>query len=236
MRKLTIALSAVFAVAALAPAAGAATIDVDYALTGGFVQVGGQGTATFGPPLVTNAKAKLRYDSTATPPGSIVPGAVHIQSFSFFQPWSIKTLFSVPGATMYGYVGFQFSASQGGALSGGGSLVLPALAGLQPLPGVHCNAVACGILGLTGFTSITFSAGTPFTGLSLVGTGHLGTAPGTIALSVPQLTNFLGAAVAFNVTGTEVSRTYIPEPATGTMLGLGLLSLAAFSGLARRRR
>jgi hypothetical protein len=236
MKKLAIVVSAVFAVAGLVSTAHAATIDVDYTLGGpGFVQVGGSGTATFGPPVVTNAKAKLRYDSTATPPGSIVAGAVHIQSFSFFQPFSIKTLFSVPSATVNGYIGFQFYASQLGALSAGGGLALPALAGVQPLP-IHCNAAACAIFGLTGFTSVTFSAGTPFTGLSLLGTGHLGTAPGALALSVPQLTNFLGASVTFNVTGTEVSRTFIPEPTTGSMLALGLLGLAAFSGLARRRR
>jgi hypothetical protein len=213
----------------------AATVDVNYGLTGG-LNVTGPSPGTLTPGAVLLGTASLSYSSTPVSPGSIVAGPVHVQALTFVQSFGLTNLFGIPGATLTGAFGLQFPASSTGALTGGGALNLTGNSVFQLLS-LHCNAAACGALSLTGFTSVMFSAGTLIPTASLVGGGHLGTAtPGALSLTGPIFTNFITVPVSFGVTGNEVSRTFVPEPGTGALVAFGVAAMAGASSLRRRRR
>ena len=85
---------------------------------------------------------------------------------------------------------------------------------------------ACGSFPINVTNSVATLA---LSGLGLAGLGTIGagTLHGFINLS------FGGNSGVLALVGQEVGRTYIPEPNTFAMLGLGLLGMA---GLASRRR
>jgi hypothetical protein len=235
MKKFGLTTLALVCLCGMAPsAAWSATIDVTYNLSGGMTVVGAS-AGNLTPGAVVLGTATFRYNSTSPSPGSIIAGPAVLQTFSFAQNFALTNVLGNTGATLTGAVGAIFSAGQSGALSGGGGLLFTGLTGFQPLP-VHCNAAACAALGAAGLTSVNFSAGTGIAGFSMFGPGHLGAAPGSISLLVPQFTNFITVPITMTITGTEVSRTFVPEPGTGMLVALGLFGIAGSSSLRRWRR
>ena len=235
MKKFALTTAAVLGLCLWLPTVStAATVDVTYNLGGGITVVG-PSAGTLTPGAVLAGTSTLSYSSTPVSPGSIVAGPVHVQALTFVQTFALTKLFGASGATLTGAFGLQLPPSGAGSLSGGGALNLTGNSVFQLLS-LHCNAVACPLFTLTGFTSIMFSAGTVIPTVPLMGTGHLGTAtPGAISLTGPIFTNFITVPISFGVTGNEVSRTFVPEPGTGALVAFGVAAMAGASSLRRRR-
>lgn len=212
--------------------ASAATIDVTYGLSGGFLVGGTTPMGTGGTGTMT-----LRYQATF--PSTIQPGPVAVVSFNFGpQTFNIPSIFGVTNAAMTGAVGFQINGGAG--IYGGGNLSLLHTNGLQT-GFIHCqNATACGVLGLGAFlvtqplgitTAVSPTAPVPMSGPAVA-------TPATATLRIPTtlLATFLGVPGTWTFVGTEISRTVIPEPTTLPLLALGAGGVLGAGWIARRSR
>jgi len=90
--------------------------------------------------------------------------------------------------------------------------------------------VQVGAVNVTGtlFSGISIGTGTAtfaqWTTLGVVTIGR--TAPGTLGILFPNISVY---------TGQEISRSFVPEPTSGTLVMAGLPSLAGLSAIGRRR-
>lgn len=176
------------------------------------------------PPDGTLDFARARVLVEATAPGVYVPGGAFVLEGTNISGTVSK---QIPG---YADIGGHFMANQVGSLSGvlapgqdGGQFGAPLSLDLDV--SIHCAGVGCGALGMPisdvglSLLSITFL---PVTDLGVPGSARIET-------SIPiEIDGVLGS---LDLVGVEISRTFIPEPGTFTLVAAGLAMLAG-----RRRR
>jgi hypothetical protein len=186
-----------------------------------------------GQTVATNTgTATLEFQAVAE--NDIRSGPVHLMSLEddFVIDFSVGGLVTVQGA-----LAFDAAASQSGVLFFPAGQRFGALL-LGMVTGAYTGVLHCA----EGTPGICFSAlsvppsqsvplgGPAYTNINLKGTPSNPISAGR--LNWPHTLNFMTSVSLAGITGigttvlTEVSRTFMPEPATGSLLALGLLGLA----------
>jgi len=121
----------------------------------------------------------------------------------------------------------------------GAATVLLSPAPAQVTGSIHCTGGICGLAGFTasvpqpqtgpGVVALATVGGVVFTS-GQAGLGNWAGVPYTLTQAGGQ------ATLTFAYVGQEVSRTFVPEPGTASLLGLGLAVLAGAGSFSRRHR
>jgi hypothetical protein len=212
---------------AQASSATAGTITVEFDLSNSAISILG-GALTIPPDgSITSASATVVVQgSNATSPSA---GAASLKALTI-------------AATINGTVGGAVSltgnlsgnqiGTAAGSLTGGlGNLLMGTLT-LSLNGNVNCFGGLCGVLGtfpVSLLNSMSVLSGP--VGLGIGGLGTLGSATLTALLSL----SVGGNPAVVNLVGQEISRTFVPEPNTFGLVGLGLLALSG-AGWRRTRR
>ena len=182
--------------------------------------------------------ATLEYQAAG--PNDVQAGPVHLVGLSE----SAVVNFSSPGiARLTGTAQINAAASQSGSLffpGGGqpnGALLLGTLIG-QSVGFIHCFEFTpgfCAFAELTNSTRVTFNTMVA-TIFNLVGTAGNQITAGLF--NAQHTLTFANVTADGTITTvfTEVTRTFIPEPATGSLVALGLVGLGAAGSWRSRRR
>ncbi len=208
-----------------APAARAGQITIDFDLSGSSIAI--LGGAIVVPPdgSITSAFTKLQVEGSGNAAAS--SGPARLESMTLAGTIS-GTLLGGAMTVTGGVNASQIGSAAGllnpaltvAAFGGPGVLSINALINCSP-------GTACSLLGLpisiTG--PQTFS---PFGSFQVGNINNVGNATlsGQLSLTLGGLT------AVFNLVGTEISRTFVPEPSTFSLLGIALIGVAA----CRRRR
>jgi hypothetical protein len=158
----------------------------------------------------------VQGSGAATP----VAGGAQLQGFS----WT-----STVNALAFGNLitGTQLLNQVGGALPGTltpglAQVVFGAPMQVSRAGAINCSGPSCGILSLpailTGTQPLSLAA-MPLANLGVIGGASVN---GIFAITIAGLTGSL------QLVGTEISRVYVPEPATASLLLLGLVGLAGW--------
>jgi len=131
----------------------------------------------------------------------------------------------------------QTVGGQNLALPPGAAIMLGGAAATQ-VNQLHCTGGLCAAGGFVPSVTQTNNTNNPFfmptilftTGLA----GHGDWAAGTLTLT--QGTGLSSVSLQFNYVGQEISRSFIPEPGTASLVYLGLAGIAGASSFRRRRR
>jgi len=207
-----------------APSARAGTITIDFDLTGSGVALLG-GILNIPPDgSITAASAQVTVQgSSAT---NAAAGAAQLGNLML-----VATVNGTVGSAVALTGGFSAAQIGGGAgsLSGGlGHLNMATLTlNLNGL--VNCIGGLCSALGTFPVSAV--NSPSVLTGFGSIGIGNLGTLSAATLSGVLSFT-IGGASAVLSLVGQEVNRTYIPEPNTFALVGLGMLGLA---GLGWRR-
>jgi hypothetical protein len=207
-----------------APPALAGTITIDFDLTGsgvallgGILNIPPDGSIT-----AASAQVTVQGSSAANP----TAGAAQLGNLVV-----VATVNGTVGSAVLLTGGFSAAQIGGGAgsLSGGLANLNLATLTLNVNGLVNCIGGLCTALGTFPVSAV--SSASVLTGLGSIGLGNLGT------LSAASLNGVLsftigGATAVLSLVGQEVNRTYIPEPNTFALVGLGIVGLA---GLGWRR-
>jgi hypothetical protein len=127
---------------------------------------------------------------------------------------------------------------------GAGGPIGAATIALAPAPGTVTGSLHCtgGFCGLAGFVASVPQTVFPPAPLALATAGGVVFTSGQAGLGnwagVPYTITQAGgqAVLSFAYVGQEVSRTFVPEPGTASLLGLGLAVLAGAGSFSRRHR
>jgi len=203
-----------------APAARAGQITIDFDLSGSSISI--LGGAIVVPPdgSITTAGTKLEVQGSSS--ANAAAGSALLKSLTLSGTVSGTVL---TAATLTGGV----SASQVGSVAGalnpaltlaafGGPGVLSVNALINCTPAGICGALGAFPISITG--PQTFS---PFGSFQVGSINNVGNATlsGQVSLTLGGLT------MVFNLVGAEISRTYVPEPSTFSLLGIALIGVAA---------
>lgn len=156
------------------------------------------------------------------------PGAARLENVSLGLTVNALTL----GANVLGsLIANQTGMANGNLTAGLGKVNLTSPLALNATGGLDCggNAAVCSMLGnfalvFSGSQTIAPPASLELLNVNVSGGAQL---KGRLALS------FSGATAVVDLVGTEVSRTFVPEPSAMAQLGAAILALGA---LARHRR
>jgi len=204
-----------------APAARAGQITIDFDLSGSSIAI--LGGAIVVPPdgSITSAFTKLQVEGSGNAAASSGPARLA----SLTLAGTISGTLLGGAMTVTGGVNASQSGSATGLLNPaltlaavGGPGVLSINALINCTPGTACGLVGTFPVSITG--PHTFL---PFGSFQVGNINSVGNA----TLS-GQLSLTLGGQTAvFNLIGAEITRTYIPEPNSLSMLGIGLIGVAA---------
>jgi hypothetical protein len=189
---------------------------------GGQIQVPPQGSMFAG-------SAVLVVPGTSTSAASA--GAAQMRGVSAGLSVNALTL----GANVVGsFFAFQAGTASGTLSAGLGKVTLGGPLTLSAMGGLDCggNFNVCSLLGnfalvFTGTQTISSGPRLTLRNVNLSGQAEL---EGRIPLS------FSGATGVLDLIGTEVSRTYVPEPSVGTQLGAAIVAVCVLATWRRRRR
>jgi len=249
MRKNTVALVALAALWGVASTAQAVTIEVQYNLSG---VVTALGALPIGPP--STGTMKVSYSATGPSPGAIVHGPVHLLSYSFSQVMNLPLVGLIP-VLLTGNSNYTAPASALGTLNATGLAIGPMLLNMTGF--VHCNGVGtpgvntgCLSGGATKGgspntlpfpNSIPVPIATSFPGALLFSATGAASGPGATVTFANVFAGFMSIPGFPPITltipalvGTEVARTYVPEPSSLSLVGLGLAGIAGFAARLRR--
>lgn len=206
-----------------APArAGSVRIDFDFSgsslsVLGGLINVPPDGN-------INAATGQIAVQSAGVS-SLAAPGAAALRSFNLNATVNANTL----GLVITGPASAALLSPVPGALTAGlGNLILnPGNLSLNAF--VNCSGTGCATLGfplsVTGPQPVNFAT-LPINNINSIGNA---TIAGLFSMTIGGFTAVL------SLVGTEVSRTYIPEPGSFGLVALGLVGLAS-AGAARRRR
>lgn len=204
--------------------AGSLTIDMDLSgstleILGGVITVPPDGSITGGSASITvpASSATNPMSGPATVSGITLAGTLNATVIN--------------QATVTGNVGGSQVAAGAGTLDPGLLFIVFGGASLALTGAINCTSTGpqCGFLGLPISLSGTF----PLSGTLPV--GNLGSVGNATLAGVFSFT-VSGISASLQLVGAEISRTFIPEPATGTLVGGGLVVLSALARGLRSRR
>ena len=207
-----------------APSALAGTITIDFDLTnssvallGGILNIPPDGSITAASVQVTVQGSNLTNASA---------GAAQLSNLML-----MATINGTVGgaATLTGGLSGTQLGGGAGNLSGGLANLAMATLTLNLNGLVNCFGGLCPALGTFPVSAV--NSVSVLTGIGNMGIGGLGTLGAATLNGLLSLT-IGGATAAVSLVGQEVNRTYIPEPNTFALVGLGMLGLA---GLGWRR-
>ena len=203
-----------------APAARAGQITIDFDLSGSSISI--LGGAIVVPPdgSITSASTKLQVEGSGNASASAGPARLESLTLAGTVSGTVLGTMTLTGG---------INASQIGSAAGllnpaltlaafGGAGVLSVNALINCTPGAACIALGTFPISVTG--PQTFS---PFGSFQIGNINSVGNATlaGQLSLTLSGLT------AVFNLAGTEISRTYVPEPSTFSLLGVALIGVAA---------
>lgn len=209
-----------------APSARAGSIVIDFDLTGSSLSMFG-GILNIPPDgMITSATARITVQGSSLTAASA--GSAAIANLTL-----VATLAGTvgSGATLTGsFAGSQVGGGAGTLTAGLGNVIFGSLS--MNLNGiVNCIGGLCGALGtfpISATNSLAaLTALAPFNigGLATLGAG---TFNGVVTLALA------GNNVVVNLVGQEVSRTFLPEPGSGVLIGLGLAGMLVLRVRPRR--
>lgn len=194
-----------------AVAANAGTLTLQYQLNGGEVLSGPFFSGTVSHGFITLSAPATSSMNLTTGNG---PGGIQLLSFQLFTaPTGVGPVLSlVPQAAGVFASGNSFTAQAQFTSFASSFFQQGVLTALASVPGGFAGSI----------TGSVFVSG-------LTGTGITGPPPSGGYFSLTQ---------NFSISGFEISRVFVPEPVSGTMLGVGLAGLALAGGTRwmRRRR
>lgn len=225
-----------FALGLLATPAAAVPVDVTYDITSLSITSPGLGGAQTLGLVPGSGTIKVRFAS-GTAGGHVSAGALHVVSGAFQLTNTFTSTILGNPISFSGFQDLTIPGSGGGNVTAAGAFTLGTVAHIAS-GFVHCGGAICP---LAGFSSSVVQPATS-------GLRPLNITAGIIAgfpSLGPQIFNGAGNAgtgggqpLILSITGQEISRTVVPEPGTGLLVGLGLVGLgitgSAFG--ARRRR
>jgi hypothetical protein len=196
--------------------AGAIIIDYDLgssvvSMLGGLISIPPDGS-------ITSATATVVVPGSSLSNASAGPGNLQGLNLAASVNATVVSAATLTG----GFTGVQVGNAAGTLTGGLGNLVLGTLN--LNLTGV-INCTPAGICGALGTFPILLMGTSPITGIGNVGIGGVNT-PGAGTLNAVLPIMIGGAAAQINLVGQEVSRSYVPEPSSFGLLGLGILGLA----------
>lgn len=238
MRTRQAILIAAFAAASAALAAPAGALSCTSASTCVQIEYGVSGSnfiPDVGQTIPITGSATLEYQAFAA--DDVQEGPVHVlgvtQSSSF--DFTVTGAVRLTGATQVTALPSQSGALLfPGAVQPNGALLLGTLIA-SAMGTVHCFGFACGQAGLPNSSPVVTSGQTS-TVANLIGTPN--SPINATLLNGPHTFTFTGTGPMGTIGTTilsEVTRTFIPEPTSGSLLVLGLLGLAVSGRLGLRR-
>jgi hypothetical protein len=210
-----------------APFAHAGSITIDFDLTGSSVALLG-GILNIPPDgSITAATAQVTVQgSNAT---NAAPGAAQLNNLVL-----VATINGTVGGAVAltgGLSGTQIGGGSGSLSAGLANLIVATLSlnvnGLINCFGGMCPAIGTFPVSVVNSTSILSGIGFGIGGLGTLGAGTLS---GVLSLTLG------GSAAVVGLVGQEVNRTFIPEPNSFALVGLGTLSMAGLGWRRARRR
>jgi hypothetical protein len=207
-----------------APSARAGTITIDFDLTGSSIALLG-GILNIPPDgSITAASAQVTVQGSDLTNASA--GAAHLGNLML-----TATINGTVGSAVLLTGGFSANQVGGGAgaLSSGLANLNVAALTLNVNGLVNCFGGLCPALGTFPISAVNSLS--VLTGIGSMGIGGLGTLSAATLNGILSLT-IGGNTAVLSLVGQEVNRTYIPEPNTFALVGLGVLGLA---GLGWRR-
>jgi hypothetical protein len=203
-----------------APAARAGQITIDFDLSGSSISI--LGGVIVVPPdgSITSAGTRLQVEGSSNANASAGPARLRSLTLGGTISGTVLGAMTVTGG---------ISASQIGSAAGllnpaltlaafGGTGVLSVNALINCTPGAACIVLGAFPISISG--PQTFS---PFGSFQVGNINSVGNATLSGQLSVM----LSGLTAVFNLAGTEISRTYVPEPSTFSLLGIALIGVAA---------
>jgi hypothetical protein len=204
-----------------AATARAGQITIDFDLSGSSISI--LGGAIVVPPdgSITSAGTKLQVEGSSNANASAGPARLESLTLAGTISGTVlggaMTLTGGVSASQIGNaVGVLNPALTLAAFGGAGVLSVNAL--INCTPGAACIALGTFPISITGPQTIS-----PFGSFQVGNINSVGNATlaGQLSLTLSGLT------AVFNLVGTEISRTYVPEPSTFSLLGIALVGVAA---------